>query len=101
GVEVDGVAEGPVVDQRDLEDVTHLAAQGRTGHRAVERPALLPHPRRDLERDLLRREGHPVDGGVRGRRERRVDGLYDGGRVLGQQWGSGGGVLRSALVLAV
>jgi hypothetical protein len=74
GVEVDGVADRPVVDQGDDEDVADLAAQGRAGHGAVEGPHHLGDPGGDLDLGLDGVQGELVVGAARRRSQGRVVG---------------------------
>ena len=71
-MEVDGVADGAVVDERHLEDVTDSAVQRWPWGRAVEGPELLPDPDRDLALDLGDLHGHAVEAFGRERGDRGV-----------------------------
>ena len=74
-VEIDGVADGAVVDQSHLEHVPHFASQGGADRSTVEGPAFLPHPRRHLQGGFRDAHLHPVDGLAGGG---RGHGIHDG-----------------------
>src|SRR5690606_11637278 len=80
--EVDGVADGAVVDEGDLEGVADPAAQDRAGRGAAEGPQLLPYAGGHFGDRLRDGEGPPVQPGA----GRRGD-----GRELGVAGGEAGG----------
>ena len=73
-MEVDGVTDAAVVDERDDERVADLAAQDGSGGGAAERPSGLADTGGDLGLDLGHHQAHPVlAGGGGGRQSRVVD----------------------------